>query len=148
MYSEKFFPLRSEYEQERNLKFNEEQFLALLYTLPAILIASADGRVDENEKRYMQNIPSDLLAAYRNENYNEVIGNEFSQSYFTEVQYLIEHITRWKDKFIEALRDELNNKLNDKNAIYEMMWKTAYSSENVSDNEIRMLKKLTKALGF
>lgn len=148
MYSERFFSLRSEYEQERNLEFNEEQFLALLYTFPAILIASADGRVDEAEKRYMSNIPAGLLAAYRNENYNELIGNEFSQNYFTEVQYLIEHITHWKDKFIEALRDELNNKLNDKNAIYEMMWKTAYSSENVSDNEIRVLKKLTKALGF
>jgi uncharacterized membrane protein YebE (DUF533 family) len=149
MYTPAFTTLKESYESRRGIAFTYSQFAALLYTMPSILIAFADGKIDETEADFIKDIPASLLTGYRNDHRLEIVDSEnMPEAYLQEVKYLLQTQAEWKQPFIEALREELQHKQNDKNTIYDIMWKAAFSSKNVNEEEVERIKSLTKELGF
>ena len=149
MYSSAFQALKAEYETARGIAFSEEQFAALVYTFPSILVANADGNVDSAEKHFLRSIPRQLVSAYVNEGEGETAQElDFNDNYFAELNWIIKGIKRWEGPMMSALKEELQNEQNDKNAIYEMMWRTADSSADISEQEVASIRKITERLGL
>jgi hypothetical protein len=148
MYSQKLLDLKQSYLQERHEEMSEDQFAALVYTFPSILVAHADGKIDKREKIFMRELPELLTEGYMEDGVNVVAGVSLTKEYFKEVNYLIKHLDKWQNQFLEALREQLHNSLNERNAIFEMMWRTADSSKDISEEERLKIEEISAVLGL
>jgi uncharacterized membrane protein YebE (DUF533 family) len=146
MYSNEFVNLRKAYETERNLEFSNEQFAALLYTFPAVMVANADGLIDRKERNFIKHLPNSLISAYMDSDSTSM--QDLSEDYFKEVDYLVYNIDQWKARFIKALAEELNNSLNNRNDIFRSMWQTADSSDDISEPERKVIDDLSAQLAL
>lgn len=146
MYSDRFIELKEAYAQERQLKLSEEQFAALLYTFPSVLIAHADGKIDVKERRFMRFLPEVLTEGNGEE--QELHDVVMTDDYFKEVKYIISNLNRWEEVFLDALRTQLQESLNDKNAIFRSMWRTADSSDDISEQERIKIEEVASRLGL
>jgi uncharacterized tellurite resistance protein B-like protein len=148
MYSQKLLELKQSYLAERKIEMDEDQFAALVYTFPSVLVANADGQIDRKEKSFMRELPELLTEGYMEEGINVVAGASLTKDYFAEVKYILKHLDKWQNRFLEALREQLHNSLNERNAIFEMMWRTADSSKDISEEERLKIEEISGALGL
>ncbi|MGZ5242608.1 MAG: hypothetical protein ACXWDO_05505 [Bacteroidia bacterium] len=148
MYSQKLLDLKRDYLADRKTEMNEDQFAALVYTFPSVLVAHADGQIDRKEKSFMRELPELLTEGYLEEGINVVAGATLTKDYFTEVNYILKHLDKWQSYFLEALREQLHNSLNERNAIFEMMWRTADSSKDISEEERVKIEEISAFLGL
>jgi hypothetical protein len=143
MYSDNFIQLKDNYVRERNLKLSEEQFAAIVYTFPSILIANADGRIDLNEKKFMRYLPAVMV-----EGDNDLKDVQMTDEYFKEVKYIVSNLGQWEEGFLEALKTQLQENINERNAIFQAMWRTADSSEDISEAERLKIDEVARKLGL
>ena len=145
MYSTKFAELRKAYQSERGDRMNDDQFAVLLYTFPSILVALADGRIDIHERSFMRRLPEVLTE-------NVVAGDEeplhamLTEDYFKEAEYISQNLNKWHNLFLEALKDELHEGLEERNAIFQSMWRTADSSDDISTAERKKIEEISAIL--
>jgi uncharacterized tellurite resistance protein B-like protein len=148
IYSQKLLELKENYLQARKEEMSDDQFAALVYTFPSVLVAQADGKIDKREKSFMRELPDVLTEADSEEGVHVVAGASLTKEYFAEVNYLIKHLDKWQTPFLEALREQLHNSLNERNAIFEMMWRTADSSDDISEKERLKIEEISGLLGL
>ena len=146
MYSLKFRELLRKYQKERNIVLTEDQFAALVYTFPSVLVAQADGRIDRAERDFMQELPEVLTGSVLDGEMVTAIHTPMTEEYFKEVEYLIANLHRWERPFLEALKEQLHNSLNERNAIFQMMWRTADSSDDISAEERQRIEYISRTL--
>jgi uncharacterized membrane protein YebE (DUF533 family) len=146
MYSNRFIELKENYAKERNLKLSEEQFAAIVYTFPSILIANADGRIDLNEKKFMRILPAVMTEGVEGE--DELNDVQMTDDYFKEVKYIVSNLEKWEESFLDALKTQLEENLNERNAIFQTMWRTADSSEDISEAERHKIDEVARKLGL
>ncbi len=146
MYTKKITELLEEYNTYRTQKLDPDQFEALLYTFPSVLVAHADGRIDDHEKDYLRHIPDDLATGFALNGIDDA--PLLNENYFEEIEYLVQDINKWHDKFLAALKDQLQGSQNEKNAIFQLMWRTADSSEDISENERKRIAAISVKLGL
>lgn len=143
MYVSSFKTLKEAYSKARELNISEDQFAALVYTFPSILVAYSDGKIDMRERRFLRFIP-EVLAEEENESkYKDV---SMTQDYFNEVNYLLSHLEQWELPFLEVLKAQLHESSNEKNAIFRAMWQTADSSEDICESEKSKIKEICDIL--
>ncbi|RYD79380.1 MAG: hypothetical protein EOP53_09750 [Sphingobacteriales bacterium] len=140
--------LKQDYLKERKTEMSEDQFAALVYTFPSILVAHADGKIDRQEKQFMRELPELLTEGYMEDGINVVAGATLTKDYFSEVNFIIKHLENWEARFLEALKEQLHSSLNERNAIFEMMWRTADSSKDISEEERVKIEEISAALGL
>jgi uncharacterized membrane protein YebE (DUF533 family) len=148
MYTEKFVGLKNLYQKERNLDMTDDQFAALVYTFPSVLVAHADGRIDEKERGFIRELPEVLTAGYIEEGYGRIVDVKLTEEYFTEIDFLINRLDKWQESFLEALKEQLHNSLNERNIIFQTMWQTADSSGDISEAERKTISEISSRLGL
>ncbi len=148
MYSQKLLDLKNDYLAQRKIKMTEDQFAVLVYTFPSILVAYADGKIDRKEKSFMRELPEVLTEGYMEDGINVMASATLTKEYFTEVNYILRHLDEWQSQFLDALREQLHNSLNERNAIFEMMWRTADSSQDISEEERLKIEEISGTLGL
>ena len=146
MYSDIFLQLKEAYSIERQLSISEDHFAALVYTFPSILVAHADGQIDIKERRFMRFLPEVLTEGNgEGQELNDVV---MTEDYFNEVKYIITRLNKWEKPFLKALRSQLHDSVNERNAIFQSMWRTADSSNDISEDERLKIKEITDALSL
>jgi tellurite resistance protein len=143
-YTKEFRSLWQEYQQERKIELTEDQFAALVYTFPSVLVAQADGKIDEEERFFMKDLPQVMTDGYLLDG----AGPTLTEDYFKEISFILKNRDKWKNKFLEALRSLLTDSTNERNAIFKAMWQTADSSEDISAKERGTIDEVSNALGL
>jgi hypothetical protein len=148
MYSNRFAELRKAYQSERGDKMNDDQFAVLLYTFPSILVALADGRIDIHEKHFMKRLPEVLTESTVVAGDEEPLHAMLTDDYFKEAEYITRNLDKWQDQFLDALREELHAGLDERNAIFQSMWRTADSSDDISTAERKKIDEIAAKLAL
>lgn len=143
-YNSNFAALYTLYTGQRKLNITEDEFLQLLITLPALLVAKADGKVDDVEKRFLKAVASGIATRYahmhnsENQNFAEVMEKEFA--------YLLDHLNTWQVQFIEVLAEYLEDNADLKTDIIQMINDIAEVSEGICEDERVYIQQLVRSL--
>jgi uncharacterized membrane protein YebE (DUF533 family) len=143
-YTQTFRKLWKDYQGERKIELSEDQFAGLVYTFPSILVAHADGKIDDEEKFFMMELPQVMTDGYLQDDG----GVRFTEDYFKEVSYILKNQNKWRHPFLDALRSQLQDSTNERNAIFKTMWQTADSSDDISSTERKTIDAISNQLGL
>lgn len=146
MYSTKFAELRKAYQSERGDRMTDDQFAVLLYTFPSILVALADGRIDIHERSFMKRLPEVLTENTVIAGDDEPLHAMLTDHYFHEAEYISQNLEKWQYAFLDALKEELHEGLDERNAIFQSMWRTADSSDDISTSERKKIEEISAIL--
>ena len=75
-------------------------------------------------------------------------GVSFTEDYFKEVSYILKNLNKWRHPFLDALRSQLQDSTNERNAIFKTMWQTADSSDDISAAERKTIDAISNQLGL
>ena len=142
-YNSNFQSLYNVYIEQRNLHINEDEFMQLVMTLPALLVALADDKVDPVEKKFLQGVAKKIAAKFaHSSNKSDNIATVF----FNEFTYILDNLSLWQIPFIEVLADYLEENSEQKIAIEEMINNIAEVSEGICDDERVYIQQLVNSL--
>ena len=146
-YTKNFHKLWHDYQAERKIEMSEDQFAALVYTFPSVLVAQADGKIDEEEKFFMKELPQIMTDGHVQESMDQA-GPTLTEDFFKEVAFILKNLKKWKFPFLDVLRAQLKESTNERNAVFKAMWQTADSSEDISAKERKTIDEIANQLGL
>lgn len=146
-YTQTFRSLWQNYQNERKIELTEDQFAALVYTFPSVLVAHADGKIDEEERFFMKELPQVMTEGYLQDSTGQ-LETTLTEDYFKEISFVLKNLQKWKNPFLDALRSQLTDSTNERNAIFKTMWRTADSSDDISSAERGAIDSISKQLGL
>lgn len=141
-----FEVLYHSYLDERFISINKDQFAQLLKIFPSLLILNSDGIIDHEEKLVMSiqasklgyEFATDDLGIEKEENLMLIFKDEF--------KYLIKNSKKWEKKFLDLLRDYIQNDVTEKYRIKETMQLFASASQGTSKEESQAMNFLIEYL--
>ena len=145
-YNANFKNVYNSYVTSRKIKLTENQFMAMVTTLPALLVAKADGIVDAKEKSYMKDIAENLAQNYKIELLSDKKVQELSGIFIKEFDYILKNISDWQVYFIEIIADFLDQNTNQKEDIKKMIYGVAEASEGICQEEQFFINHLSNTL--
>jgi hypothetical protein len=145
---EKFKAIYEKYSKERHLEFDENVFSSIITTFPSLLVASADAKVDNNEKLLLVSISKSLANSFVDNQTEDSVIELLSYQYYAEFDYLIKNIDKWKHSFIDVLTDYLIEFPDNKQLINEMIIDVANASDGICEAELNVIKEIELTLNL
>lgn len=145
---EKFKKIYTNYCNERAIEMGEAPFASMITTFPSLLVATADGKVDNNEKLTLVNISKSLAESFKDEQTDPALIELLSYQYYAEFDYLLKNIEKWKSSFIEVLSDYLKENPETKILISKMINDIANASSGICEAEQKVVNELENKLNL
>ena len=147
MTSASISALFDEYQKVSESKLTVEQFETLVMFLPALLVIASDGVIDQEEWVYVK-----YLAKFMSDNYKKGLTEAelalLNQSFYEDLEYLIDNLDTWEDRFVKALHQHLQKHEHLKETVMETLHLFAEASEGESDEEAVKIEQLTNKLAL
>jgi len=139
--------LYAEYHKNRNIQLSLEQFIYIASLFPSLLVCMADGKLDKEEWESIMRITDSLAEDYASENLmiNE---EELARTFRIEFRYLIDNLDKWDKKFLNALKEHIEESHTDKEFISETMHLFANITDGISLTEQHTIDELSKRLSL
>jgi hypothetical protein len=137
------------YYENRTPNLRPDEFQYLLAITPALLIAKADGEIQEAEQQFLDRAASDLaegLAEEGNENSADL--TDLKNAFQSELSYLVHHLERWEQPFLNCLKDFLPLAVGMDGLIKEMMNETAQAHPSPEHLEQKKMAEICQILGI
>ena len=139
--------LLEEYLKVRKSGLSSEQFIYILKIYPSLLVCMSDGKLDAEEWTGVLNISKGLALLYLDQMPN-TDGEKIEILFRTEFKYLLENIDKWEKKFLNTLKNYLDNNKDEKEFVYEAMYLFANAADGISHEEQRSIDKLSSRLSL
>ena len=134
------------YKQERAIDMSQSQFYPLIFTFPPLLVAAADGIVDDMERETLTYIVKNLAFSFSQDGMSYTQMKRLADSYVAEFGFLIDNLKRYETDFISTLFEYLCENQEAKPDIKEMLIASAEASDGISDIEQQTIDHLTLTL--
>ena len=145
-FNANFKNVYNSYVTSRKIKLTENQFMAMVTTLPALLVAKADGIFDAKEKSYMKDIAGNLAQSFKIELLSDEKVKELAEIFNKEFDYILNNISDWQVSFIEVIADYLDQNSEQKESIKKMIYGVAEASEGICPEEQYFINHLSNTL--
>ncbi len=139
--------LFKEYHKNRNIQLTLEQFIYIASLFPSLLVCMADGKLDKEEWEGIMLITDNLAEDYAAENL-AINEEELARTFRVEFRYLIDNLEKWDKKFLNALREHIQENHNEKEFVSETMHLFANISDGISSSEQNTIDELSKRLSL
>jgi len=140
--------LYEEYIFTRKIDISLDQFLILASFFPALLVISTDGKVDEEEWRYVDSLVHSLCNSLDTKRLSIQEVKELKNVFHTELRYLQRNFDTWERKFTKALKKYLHDHPVYQSLVSEHIYQSASVSEGICEKEKTMIEYLLKELGM
>lgn len=137
--------LLEEYKRVRNAGFTLDQFYYVLNLYPSLIICMCDGVLDKEEWDSILVTAKGLALEY-GDGLNEEDVEKLEQSFRTEFRYLLDNIDKWQKKFLNALKNHIQNSKVDKEFVLESMYLFANADGYISQVEQETIAMLSERL--
>jgi len=149
MSATKMDSLYDEYMRARFLDISKEQFIYITHLLPSCLIVMSDGLLDNEEWVTLKRLSKILGDEFATDD----LGTEEKEEnlmliYKAEIRYLIKNKDKWEDKFIDALKEYIQEQDSSKEFVTETMELFVSQDQNPDARELETFKRLSKDLGL
>jgi len=139
--------LLEEYHKTRKSGLSIDQFVYILKIYPSLLVCMSDGKLDQEEWTGVLNISKGLALLYLDQQPNS--NAESIETLFrTEFKYLLENIDKWEKKFLNTLRNYLEEHSDEKEFVFEAMYLFANAADGISHDEQRKIDELSSRLSL
>lgn len=139
--------LFEEYKKVRNVDLTLDQFTYLLNLYPSLVICMCDGVLDKEEWEGVLRLAKGLTIEY-GMGLSEQDLEKLEQSFRTEFRYLLDNIEKWQKKFLNALKNHIEQSKYDKEFVLETMYLFANAADGISAVEQETIKMLTDRLAL
>ncbi|OHX68107.1 hypothetical protein [Flammeovirga pacifica] len=139
--------LYKEYTASNNIEITEDNFNILLMYFPCLLIVASDGVVDEEEWVFVKYLSKFMSDAYKHKLTRSEL-EDLQKLYFQELEYLVNTLDKWKDKFLDTLAIYLNEHDEEKEDILDILQLFAEASEGVCEDEEEAIEEISDRLGL
>lgn len=131
--------------RSKDTEMTDEEFVILLITFPAFLVANSDGNFDEDEKNLMATLLHNFLQEIYGKELNEEQYESMIISYLEDFLWIYEH-TEWKEKLVGGLKILCNDIDGLNESVKEMMQEMAEVSEGESQEETEVIADLISTI--
>jgi len=138
--------LFEDYSQKRKMAISFEQFVSFAAFYPSLMVLQSDGRIDEEEWQYLNQLAVGLVKVYQTKYKFEEEEADLKKIFIDEFKYLVDSFDEWERKFIPALQQHLENNVNDKEEVVSALYLFADASNGISEKEETMIDHLKKEL--
>ena len=139
--------LLEEYLKTRKSDLSIDQFTYILKIYPALLVCMSDGKLDKEEWDGVLSISKGLALLYLDQMPN-ASAEKIEQVFRTEFRYLLENIDKWEKKFLNTLRNYLDENSGDKEFVQEAMYLFANAADGIAHEEQRTIDTLSARLSL
>lgn len=139
--------LFEEYKKVRHVDLTLDQFTYLLNLYPSLLVCMSDGVLDQQEWEGVMRLAKGLALEYGDGLNSEGL-DKLEQSFRMEFRYLIDNIDKWQKKFLNALKNHIQDSKTDKELVLETMYLFANASDGISSVEQETIEMLTERLSL
>ena len=136
------------YLDERFISINKDQFAQLLKIFPALLILKSDGIIDHEEKLIMSIQAGKLGYEYATDDLGLEKEENLMLIYRDEFKYLLKNHHKWEKKFLDVLKQYIEDDIDEKHQIKETMQLFASASNGTSKEESRAMNSLIDYLNL
>ena len=142
--------LFSEYSAAKSTDLTADQFAAILKLVPGLLIASSDGVMDSKELSLVKKFASMMGDELIPDSVEGVVEKEekLMNGIQAELQYVMKHISVWKEKILDALKENIANDKKQKEFVGEVMHMFASTSGGYSREEEKKIDEMYERLGL
>lgn len=105
LFNSKMKALYASYTQQRFITLNEQQFSYLVNLFPLLLVIVSDGSVDRDEWQVVKKIAQFLGKEFATEDLGLEKEENLALIYEGEFKYLLKHKDLWEQKFLDALKE-------------------------------------------
>lgn len=139
--------LLEEYMKTRKSDLGIDQFTYILKIYPALLVCMSDGKLDKEEWDGVLSISKGLALLYLDQIPN-ASAEKIEQLFRTEFRYLLENIDKWEKKFLNTLRNYLDEHQSEKEFVQEAMYLFANAADGIAHEEQRTIDTLSARLSL
>ena len=139
--------LLDEYLKTRKSDLNLDQFTYILKIYPSLLVCMSDGKLDKEEWDGVLSISKGLALLYLDQTPN-ANAEQIEQVFRTEFRYLLENIDKWEKKFLNTLRNYLEQHSDEKEFVQEAMYLFANAADGIAHEEQRAIDELSSRLSL
>ncbi|MEQ9403172.1 MAG: hypothetical protein RIM99_06295 [Cyclobacteriaceae bacterium] len=139
--------LLEEYAKTRKSELTIDQFTYILKIYPALLVCMSDGKLDKEEWDGVLSISKGLALLYIDQMPN-ASAEKIEQLFRTEFRYLLENIDKWEKKFLNTLKNYLQEHSSDKEFVQEAMYLFANAADGIAHEEQRAIDSLSARLSL
>ncbi|GAB4232846.1 MAG: hypothetical protein Tsb0034_05800 [Ekhidna sp.] len=139
--------LLQEYLKTRKSDLSLDQFTYILKIYPSLLVCMSDGKLDKEEWNGVLNISKGLALLYIDQIPNSN-AEKIEVLFRTEFKYLLENIDKWEKKFLNTLKNYLDEHHSEKEFVYEAMYLFANAADGISHDEQRTIDQLASRLSL
>lgn len=139
--------LYEEYQKTRNVDLSLEQFTYILNLYPSLLVCMCDGVLDKEEWDGIMRLAKGLALEY-GDHLNDEDLEKMEQSFRTEFRYLLDNIEKWQKKFLNALKNHIQDSRSDKEFVLECMYLFANAADGISEVEQSTIDQLSERLSL
>ncbi|MFY0607825.1 MAG: hypothetical protein JXR10_13995 [Cyclobacteriaceae bacterium] len=139
--------LLDEYKKVRNVNLTLDQFTYILNLYPSLIVCMCDGVLDKEEWEGVVRTAKGLAMEY-GDGYSEQEMEDLERSFRTEFRYLLDNIEKYQKKFLNALKNHIQNSQMDKEFVLESMYLFANAADGISDIEQETIAILSERLGL
>ena len=139
--------LLEEYRKTRKSELSIDQFTYILKIYPSLLVCMSDGKLDKEEWDGVLNISKGLALLYIDQQPN-TSAEKIESLFRTEFKYLLENIDKWEKKFLNTLKNYLDDNSDEKEFVYEAMYLFANAADGISHDEQRKIDELSSRLSL
>ena len=136
-----------EYKKVSDTQLTEVQFGTLTLFFPSLLVIASDGVIDQDEWVYVKYLAKFISDTYKKE-LNDVELADLNQSYYKALEFLIDHLDTWEDRFLDTLKSHLAENPHQKATVEEVLHLFAEASEGESEEEAEKIEELTVRLAL
>ncbi|NJO00978.1 MAG: hypothetical protein HC880_04135 [Bacteroidia bacterium] len=140
--------LYESYLAKRSIDLTLEQFTLFAEFFPAVLVILSDGTLDAEEKLYLGKLAKSLAQAFSEDGLGNKRIKELQNTFIREFEYLVKNVEFWKDKYLLALKNHLEDFPESKETILDTLYLFAEKSQDVDEAENNMILYLTKKLNL
>lgn len=139
--------LFQEYKKVRNVDLSVDQFTYLLNLYPSLIVCMSDGVLDKEEWDGVDKLAKGLTLNFADELTAEESA-KMEQKFRTEFLYLLENISKWEKKFLNALKNHIQDSKMDKEFVLESMYLFANAADGISQVEQDTIDSLAERLSL
>lgn len=136
------------YLDERFISINKDQFAQLLKIFPALLVLKSDGIIDHEERLIMSIQAGKLGYEYASDDLGLEKEENLMLIYRDEFKYLLKNHHKWEKKFLDVLKQYIEDDIDEKHQIKETMQLFASASNGTSKEESRAMNSLVDYLNL
>lgn len=140
--------LHNEYTSSRKIELSYQQFISFVLFFPALLVVATDGKVDDDEWDYIENLAMDLVRTFENDTLSPQEKQDLRKLFIREFCYLLDNFDTWERKFTKSLKLFLYEHAECREKVLSTIHHSAEVSEGICEKEKIMIEYLIKELGM